>query len=264
MCLYCGKVILKHTIPRSDQKQYFSTRRRPMKKTLFLLAILMTIYSCGGGGESTPSPPLTDGPANPPIKNPPDTSTIVTKPNPKCIQDTLMQATLGQEIFKSNCQLDDTATVTPTSDGTNLFLTLKIYPKNPVFSYGFYLAYDPTVIQYGEYQQTDFLGWPQETYLDVAEMMTYQQAAGTIFHGCNAQPSKKSVTISHTRLGNNVGGVYVNNPQGTIIGTIRFTILKKQPTEITFAEPTISERLSPGAPIIQKDSCWPQKINIGL
>lgn len=234
-----------------------------IKKLLIVFALIMPliINSCGkeddkkaivdtGANISPQNNNITDT-----ITQPPPTQPQPIQPQqPSCPEEQSLVANLNQEITSVNCQYGNRATIIISQNGTSdLSVSVKLSSSN-LFSYGFYLAYDPSIYQFVSYDPI----WPlaPEARVSTAEMNSTEGAAGMVFSKCNARPGKRVLIVSHSRVGYNINGISTNGA----VGIIRFKIKTKLSSEFVFSETNIITRNGVSSPTVQENHCWPQKL----
>ena len=238
---------------------------------LAFIAIPMILVGCGKeeGGEETViiANPQQDSNTGTTVTQDNTTGTTVTQDNttgttvispPPYQEEAPVAVYLNQEVLPANCLCPDMASIIISQNGTsNLSVSVKLSSVN-LFSYGFYLAYDPNVYQFVSYEPTSAMGNEGETLATAVEMSSTEGAAAVVFSGNNAQPGKRVVLVSHPRLGYDMSGISVNE----IVGKINFKIKTKSPANFIFSGTSILERNGARSPVILKNHCWPQQLVI--
>lgn len=217
---------------------------------LVCLLCLVFAIGCSGGGGGSGGSDNSSGNNNPPP--------IIAE----CPKTNFTKVQLGQEIFDS-CSSGNTVSVLFEQENKDVWIVLKIhtaYASEPIFSYGFYLAYDSNAVRFVEYQPGEFLGLGSEITVQVVEMNASEKAAGTVFHGCDAAPNNKAVVMGHSRLGNDLTGLFVD-ATGDELGKLKFNVTDPQ-TEVrfVFGKTKIYKRLYAYSPPTEISACWPKRL----
>lgn len=238
-----------------------------MRKLLIILvfiAILMIIAGCGKEENDKKNVvianPQQEGNTETTVVQDNGTETTPTPITPQIPTEDPIVVDINKEILPANCQQPDTASIIISQKGTNsLSVSVKLSSIN-LFSYGFYLAYDPGVYQFVSYEPTPAVGNGGETLVTAVEMSSTEGSAGVVFSGYNAQPWKRVVLVSHARLGYGTSGTSVNE----VVGKINFKIKIKTnfPAKFIFAGTSILTRNGAWSPVISKNHCWPQLLVI--
>lgn len=234
-----------------------------IKKLLIIFTFIIIPPIINGCGQEKDKGTIIDTSTNISPQNNNITNTI-TQPQPIqppptqpqqsfCQEEQSLIANLNQEITSVDCQYGNRATIIISQDGTgNLSVSVKLSSSN-LFSYGFYLTYDPSVYQFVSYDPI----WPApEAQVSTAEMNSTEGAAGVVFSKCNARPGKRVLIISHSRVGYGTNGISTNG----VVGNIRLKIKTKLSSEFVFSETTIITRNGVSSPTTQENHCWPQKL----
>lgn len=219
-----------------------------MKRIVLMFFLIAIIAGCGSPSSNNSSTPSNS--------NPPETANPIN-----CPQETLVDATLNQPITENNCptQASNIVTITFSSDENNLYAELKTSSLY-LFSYNFYLSYDPAILEFIEYQHGNFHGMSgNNTHLEIKEMSPDQGAAASVFKTCESP--RKIIVFSHSRIGFSTSSL----PGNITLGTLRFRKLSKSisQTDFIFKEIKTFEKYS-NESVTESSVCWPQKIRLSL
>jgi len=168
-----------------------------------------------------------DAAGNESIKSTITATTEIQEEEEICQTQKFTEVALGQEILDLNsCNESIISSALFTLDeNNNILLTLNIYPTSAsfseaIFSYGFYLIYDPNIIQFIEYIPGEFLG---STTIAQTELNGYDEKVASLLNSCDEVLDKKIIVIGHSLIGQSVAGNIINIT-GDLLGKLKFKV----------------------------------------
>ena len=193
-----------------------------MKKGIMFFAILacLSATGCGSGNNSD---------------EPRGNSTTNTGPREFLCSGpagTQLQTTSGGNVTGPDYAVPHgKVSLTFNQSGADVLVAVDIdSPSFPVFGYGFYVVYDPSVIQFIGYGLGNFLGNGLSENVQIKNQPPTQGASKDIFSDCGT--SLDTVIVGHSISGYSASGVSGN---GTL-GVLRFRTMSSCKTKFLFRD----------------------------
>lgn len=220
-------------------------------KVLICFFLVSVLFGCGGGGGESKNSQPASTPSDSPVK-------VMD-----CMQRAYIQADFNQEISEPGCSNENNVSVfvRKYADGSGIYIDIWTKAVNPIYGQGFYLAFDPSMLQYDGFESGQFFGTDSQATVEI--MGSGEGAAGGTFYGCNQMPGKSVAVAGILRL-----GAYAAELSGNSLAfRMKFRIVGSGEADLVFAKTVLLRRVygDPVKPIKElTDACWPKSIKIKI